>query len=147
VDCTFHYLTKYQQSMKLGKTSIESSCDALAHTGKPLMESTVVSSIGMLALCLSSFTPTSRFGWIMASMMTTSLLGELILLPALLSLRPAPKADHKQATSYSKALAAAAAARIDPPGRIEPAHIAPAGKPHVPGAKTGVARTRRGLDI
>jgi predicted RND superfamily exporter protein len=33
VDCTFHYLTKYQQSMKLGKTSIESSCDALSHTG------------------------------------------------------------------------------------------------------------------
>ena len=39
---------------------------------------------GMLALCLSSFTPTSRFGFLMASQMVASLLGEMVFLPALL---------------------------------------------------------------
>jgi predicted RND superfamily exporter protein len=145
VDCTFHYLTKYQQSMKRGRTSLESSCDALAHTGKPLMESTVVSSVGMLALCLSSFTPTSRFGWLMASMMVTSLLGELILLPALLSLRPAAKAKAGRKPAVGSTPLAAAA--IDGPGRIEAPHGVPARRPHLPDLKTGAVRNRRGLDI
>ena len=87
VDCTFHYLVKYQQEYKRGLTSIEASCAALAHTGKPLMESTVISSLGMLALCLSQFTPTSRFGWLMAALMMVSLFGELVMLPVLLAFR------------------------------------------------------------
>ena len=87
VDCTFHYLVKYQLEYKRGLTSIEASCAALAHTGKPLMESTVISSLGMLALCLSQFTPTSRFGWLMAALMMVSLFGELVMLPVLLSFR------------------------------------------------------------
>ena len=88
VDCTFHYLVKYQEEFRKGLTSVEASCAALAHTGKPLMESTVISSLGMLALCLSRFTPTSRFGWLMAALMLVSVVGELILLPVLLCLRP-----------------------------------------------------------
>ena len=48
--------------------------------------------LGMLALCLSSFSPTARFGCLMAAQMVASLLGELVFLPALLSLRPNRKA-------------------------------------------------------
>jgi hypothetical protein len=47
----------------------------------------------MLALCMSSFTPTSRFGMLMACQMGASLLGELVLLPAMLCLRPARRAQ------------------------------------------------------
>jgi predicted RND superfamily exporter protein len=98
VDCTFHFLVKYQEGCKLGHTSQQACEEALVHTGKPLMESTVVSSLGMLALCLSSFTPTSRFGWLMASQMVASLLGELVLLPALLGLR---KSGIPRATTHA----------------------------------------------
>lgn len=84
VDCTFHFLVRYQQRIAEGRTAVEASSDALEHSGRPLIESTVITSLGMLALCLSRFTPTSRFGWLMAAQMTASLLGELLLLPALL---------------------------------------------------------------
>jgi hypothetical protein len=53
-----------------------------------MFDSTIISSVGMLALCLSSFTPTSRFGCLMAAQMVASLLGELVFLPALLCLAP-----------------------------------------------------------
>ena len=88
VDCTFHFLVHYQQSYQKGKPSVEACQDALAHSGEPMLDSTLISALGMLALCLSSFTPTARFGMLMALQMGASLLGELVLLPALLCLRP-----------------------------------------------------------
>lgn len=88
VDCTFHFLVQYQQSYKRGRTSVEACQDALAHSGEPMLDSTLISALGMLALCMSSFTPTARFGLLMASQMAASLLGELVLLPAMLCLRP-----------------------------------------------------------
>lgn len=84
VDCTFHFLVTYQNAVKRGATAIEGCQASLEHSGRPLLESTAISTIGMLALCLSSFTPTSRFGWLMASQITASLLGEMLFLPALL---------------------------------------------------------------
>jgi predicted RND superfamily exporter protein len=60
---------------------------ALVPTGGPIFESIVVSSIGMLALTLSSFAPTARFGLLMASLLMATLAGDLLLLPALLALR------------------------------------------------------------
>jgi predicted RND superfamily exporter protein len=115
VDNTFHYMVKYQELYRAGRSPLDASCGALTHSGKPLMEAVVVSSLGMLALCLSSFTPTSRFGWLMAALMLTSLIGELVLLPALLSLRKAarPRRDHQPA------------ARQDGTQRIEPGHAGP----------------------
>jgi hypothetical protein len=53
-----------------------------------MLDSTLICSVGMMALCLSSFSPTARFGWLMTAQMLASLLGELLLLPALLCLRP-----------------------------------------------------------
>ena len=88
VDCTFHFLLQYQQAYRKGKSSVEACQEALAHSGEPMLQSTMISALGMMALCLSSFTPTSRFGMLMASQMAASLLGELVLLPALLCLRP-----------------------------------------------------------
>jgi len=88
VDCTFHFLVAYQKSYRVGRTTQEACQDALAHSGEPMLDSTLVSTLGMLALCLSNFTPTARFGLLMASQMSASLFGELMILPALLCLRP-----------------------------------------------------------
>jgi hypothetical protein len=62
-----------------------------------MLDSTLISALGMLALCLSSFAPTARFGCLMALQMLASLLGELVLLPALLCCR----ANRKAATSLA----------------------------------------------
>ncbi len=88
VDCTFHFLVQYQQSYRKGNSSVVACQDALEHSGEPMLDSTLISALGMLALCMSSFTPTSRFGMLMASQMAASLLGELVILPAMLCMRP-----------------------------------------------------------
>ena len=133
VDHTFHFLVKYQQEYRGGASSLDASRAALVHTGKPLVESTVISSCAMLALCLSSFVPTARFGWLMASLMMISVVGELILLPALLSLRPARKRaaiSPKIATPASDLLSGT---------RFEPAHSA-ADAPHATGQDSPAPR-------
>ena len=88
VDCTFHFLVKYQAAYRNGATSTEAVLQSLEHSGEPMLDSTLISALGMLALCLSSFAPTARFGCLMAAQMTASLLGELVLLPAMLCCRP-----------------------------------------------------------
>ena len=70
-----------------GDSLEEATLAALEHTGQPVIDSAVVGSVGMLALTLSNFIPTARFGCLMAAQMVASLLGELVLLPALLVLR------------------------------------------------------------
>ncbi|MBL8849514.1 MAG: MMPL family transporter [Planctomycetaceae bacterium] len=140
VDCTFHYLVKYQEEFKKGMTSVDASCAALAHTGKPLMESTVISSMGMLALCLSRFTPTSRFGWLMASLMLVSVIGELILLPALLSLR---SNGRVRTAAPLKPVVAMHPDAETPAGRVEPKHPGIVPAPHMSAAKKPVSRARR----
>ena len=88
VDCTFHFLVKYQAAYKNGASSTEAVLQSLEHSGEPMLDSTLISALGMLALCFSSFAPTARFGCLMAAQMSASLLGELVLLPAMLSCRP-----------------------------------------------------------
>jgi predicted RND superfamily exporter protein len=146
VDCTFHYLVKYQEEFKKGVSSVEASCAALAHTGKPLMESTVISSLGMLALCLSRFTPTARFGWLMAALMLVSVIGELILLPALLSLRPAARRGAvRPAAPPDVVIADLRTISSEAGPRVETTHggIAPA--PHLAKSKHGSPRVRRAI--
>lgn len=91
VDCTFHFLVYYREAYDSGCSSAEATRRALIHSGTPMVESTLICSLGMLALCLSNFEPTARFGALMAAQMLTSMLGELVLLPALLCCRPALK--------------------------------------------------------
>lgn len=88
VDCTFHFLVKYQSAQRNGASSREAVLLALEHSGEPMLDSTMISALGMMALCLSSFAPTVRFGTLMASQMAFSLLGELVLLPAMLCCLP-----------------------------------------------------------
>jgi predicted RND superfamily exporter protein len=112
VDCTFHFLVHYREAYQAGLSSAESCRRALIHSGEPMLESTVICSVGMLALCLSSFVPTARFGALMAAQMGASLIGELILLPALLCCRPQWK------TSPAAAAGAAALAPVSLGSRL-----------------------------
>ena len=92
IDGTFHFLVRYQEQWDAGKSSGHAVRIALLTTGGPIFESIVVSSIGMLALTLSSFAPTVRFGLLMASLLMATLAGDLLLLPAILALRRGRKA-------------------------------------------------------
>jgi len=82
---------RYQEQCAAGHGSSRAVHTALITTGGPIFESIIVSSIGMLALALSSFAPTVRFGVLMAVLLLAALAGGLVLLPALLCLTPSRK--------------------------------------------------------
>ncbi|MDB5339023.1 MAG: exporter of the superfamily protein-like protein [Planctomycetaceae bacterium] len=87
VDCTFHFLVRFKERRLAGDSTEMATLAALEHTGQPVIDSAIVGSVGMLALTLSNFAPTAQFGLLMAAQMIASLLGELVLLPALLCFR------------------------------------------------------------
>jgi predicted RND superfamily exporter protein len=84
VDGTFHFLTAYSRSMKKTGNNRESTLTALAKTGPPIVQATIVTGVGMLALMLSNFGPTGNFGLLMSVSLAVALIGDLILLPCLL---------------------------------------------------------------
>ncbi|WP_339733041.1 MMPL family transporter [uncultured Gimesia sp.] len=100
VDGTFHFLVRYQSQYRLTKNSAESSRDSLLMTGEPIFTAAVITGAGMLALTLSNFVPTARFGYMMTSLLVAALVGDLILLPCLLALRP-QKSDESESTDHN----------------------------------------------
>jgi predicted RND superfamily exporter protein len=91
VDGTFHFLVIFKQQRKLKYHSERAAYQALLSTGLPIMQSAVIAACGMLALTASSFSPTIRFGWLMAILLLVAVVGDLVFLPALLAqLSPSP---------------------------------------------------------
>jgi predicted RND superfamily exporter protein len=91
VDGTFHFLLRYEEHYKEKKDSARASRFALLQTGAPIFEAATIASVGMLALTLSNFAPTARFGYMMTALMLAAVIGDLVLLPALLSFRPSQR--------------------------------------------------------
>jgi uncharacterized protein len=94
VDGTFHFLTRYRIYYGESYDTKSATRQALIETGPPIIQATLVTGFGMLALSISNFVPTSRFGMLMAASLAVALVGDLILLPCLLFLRPAKKRDR-----------------------------------------------------
>jgi predicted RND superfamily exporter protein len=115
IDGTFHFLVRYQEQCEAGKSNNHAVRIALLTTGGPIFESIVVSSIGMLALSLSSFAPTVRFGLLMATLLMATLAGDLLLLPALLawrSSRQSKSADGERSIVPARPRAVRSAAKL-----------------------------------
>ncbi len=88
VDGTFHFLTRYRRLFEETGNSVYATRVALEKTGPPIVHATLITGLGMLALGLSNFGPTIRFGVLMTTSLAVALIGDLILLPCLLYLRP-----------------------------------------------------------
>ena len=86
VDGTFHFLLHFQEQNRLSRDPVAAARASLLQTGPPIVQATLVTGSGMLALTLSSFGPTVRFGFLMATITVAAMVGDLILLPALVSL-------------------------------------------------------------
>ena len=84
VDGSFHMLVRYQEELSNTGDKAQATRVALQQTGPPILQSTVIMSIGMLALTFSSFGPTALFGWLMGATLTMSLIGDSVLLPCML---------------------------------------------------------------
>lgn len=85
VDGTFHFLFSYRDCRKSTGCRYRAVRKALLQTGMPIISSAVISGCGLLALGLSPFKPTMRFGVLMFTLLLAALIGDLLLLPAFLA--------------------------------------------------------------
>ena len=95
VDGTFHFLTFFRRGLTARAAAQAATAgaamrsgavhDAYRHSAAALAQSAVVCGLGILAFAASSFAPTRRFAWMLSLLVWAALVGDLIVLPALLS--------------------------------------------------------------
>lgn len=86
VDGTFHFLFSYRECRTSRGCRYRAVRTALLQTGMPIISSAIISGTGLLALGLSPFKPTMRFGVLMFFLLMAALIGDLLLLPAFLAI-------------------------------------------------------------
>jgi predicted RND superfamily exporter protein len=85
VDDTIHFLNWYRNALAKGhdrKSAIKVAYDRVATA---MTQTTLIGGLGLSAFALSTFTPTQRFGVLMLILLGMALVGDLILLPALIA--------------------------------------------------------------
>lgn len=86
VDDTVHFLARYHEERGRGLAPREAAARTIATTGRAMVTMAVVLAAGFSVLCLSGFTPNRVLGLLMAVTVGSGLVGDLVLLPALLVL-------------------------------------------------------------
>jgi predicted RND superfamily exporter protein len=84
IDSTIHYLLGYQGRRKAGQTHAAALSATHADVGRALTFANVALVIGFTVLSLSQFIPLVYFGLLVSITMLGGLLGNLVLLPALM---------------------------------------------------------------
>jgi uncharacterized protein len=84
VDDVVHFLIWYRRGLAEGKTRHESVMLAYEDCARPMYQSWSVLGLGLAVFALSSFVPTQRFGAMMFCLLTAALIGNLLILPAVL---------------------------------------------------------------
>ncbi len=85
VDDTLHFLSFFHRGLGQGLARPLAIGFAYRHCSAAMIQTSVICGLGMLVFCLSDFLPTSRFAWMTSSFILTTLLADLLLLPALLA--------------------------------------------------------------
>jgi predicted RND superfamily exporter protein len=85
VDDTLHFLTWFRRGRAAGRSQHQSIIDAYDRCAAAMTQTTVTAGAGLLVYVLSDFQPVSQFGLLMAILLAAALVGDLILLPALLA--------------------------------------------------------------
>lgn len=87
VDDTIHFLSEYQRKRVQGLGLSEAVEQVIFQKGHAIIASSVILSIGFSVLLLSRFAPVTNFGLLCAIIMITALIGDMILLPAVMLLK------------------------------------------------------------
>ena len=96
VDDVVHFLIWYRRGLSEGKSRHDSVMLAYEGCARAMYQSWSVLGLGLAVFALSSFVPTQRFGAMMFCLLTAALVGNLLILPAVLcspiaaSVRPPP---------------------------------------------------------
>jgi predicted RND superfamily exporter protein len=94
VDGTFHFLTFFRRGLAEGTGGTQAASvmarvaavhAAFRHSAAALCASSFVCGLGILAFAPSEFAPTRRFAWMLSLLVFAALVGDLVVLPALLA--------------------------------------------------------------
>jgi len=85
VDDVVHFLIWYRRGLSEGKTRKEAIMLAYEGCARAMYQSWAVLGLGLAVFALSSFVPTQRFGAMMFLLLTAALVGNLLMLPAVLA--------------------------------------------------------------
>lgn len=88
VDDTIHLLYRYCQTLQAGHAVRHAIVDAVHHTGRALVITTLILTLGFWAGLAGSFKPTISFSFLIGLTMILALLADLLVLPAALLLMP-----------------------------------------------------------
>jgi uncharacterized protein len=84
VDDVVHFLIWYRRGLAEGKSRHDSVMLAYEDCARAMYQSWSVLGLGLAVFALSSFVPTQRFGAMMFCLLTAALVGNLLILPAVL---------------------------------------------------------------
>ncbi|MDH3719581.1 MAG: MMPL family transporter, partial [Planctomycetota bacterium] len=84
VDDTLHFIMSFRKGLLAGRTRRQAIRYAYERCGMAMIQTSLICGLGMLVFSLSPFAPIARFGWLMAAMLGAALVGDLIVLPAIL---------------------------------------------------------------
>jgi predicted RND superfamily exporter protein len=85
VDGTLHLLTWFGRGVREGLSRHDAVALSLAQAGPAIVKTSLIAGLGLMVLGASPFLPTQRFGLLMAGLLGTSVIGGIVLLPALLA--------------------------------------------------------------
>ena len=85
VDDTIHIMYRLSSEVRSTEQEKEALAEALSSVGKPALYYSILLFLGFLTLGFSTFVPIQQFGLLSAATILVGVVGELLLLPALLA--------------------------------------------------------------
>jgi predicted RND superfamily exporter protein len=85
VDDTIHFVWWFQHGISEGMDRKSAVAYAYDRCGTAMTQTTIIAGLGLAVFAASTFTPTQQFGILMITMLSAALVGDLLLLPALLA--------------------------------------------------------------
>lgn len=84
VDDTIHFIANYRKYIKNGYSPVDAVANVFSYTGPALVLTTVILVVGFGTFMFADFLPNVNFGIMTATILSTALIVDLTLLPALL---------------------------------------------------------------
>lgn len=84
VDDTLHFLTWFGRGVREGLDRRTATEQAFERCATAMLQTTLIGGMGLAVFAVSTFTPTQQFGSLMITILAIALVGDLIMLPALL---------------------------------------------------------------
>jgi predicted RND superfamily exporter protein len=85
VDDTVHVLTWFRRGIARGLSRYDAIREAFAHCAGAMVHTSLICACGLMVFALSTFVPILHFAWLMFFLLMAALLGDLVLLPAILA--------------------------------------------------------------